>query len=185
MKRRRGYTLIEAISAIAMVGTVMGSLSLGLHRMFLAQRRISDNFVLVSDMDRLARQLRTDAHAADMASVDGRADEEDADEGNDVCLALTLNAGGQVEYRIQENRIVRLLQQAGDVVHRETYRLSPAARAAWEVSGEQPAKIISLVLTPIPQEDPRTTASVVIRRVDAALGVIPGIVTSSEGGVVE
>ena len=180
MKRRRGYTLIEAINAIALVGIVMGSLCLGLHRMFLAQRRISDNFVLVSDMDRLARQLRTDAHTAGAASVDGR-----ADEGNDVCLTLTLNAGRQVEYQIQEHRIVRLLLQAEDVVHRETYRLSPAARAAWEVSDKQPAKIISLVLTPLPQEVPGTVSPVVIRRVDAALGVIPGIVASSGGGVEE
>jgi type II secretory pathway component PulJ len=175
MRRRRGgHSLVELLIAMLLVGTVLGTLALSLHRMFRAEQRISDHLVLGSELERLATQLRTDTHASLAASVGAVAEDaevEDAEAGRDDRLTLVQADDRQIEYRITEEQIERVVSEAGRHVHRETYRLAAEVHAAWQLQEDFERPLIGLVWSC--RADPNGgLAGSAPGRIQAAVGVV-------------
>jgi type II secretory pathway component PulJ len=170
MRRRRGgHSLVELLIAMLLVGTVLGTLALSLHRMFRAEQRISDHLVLGSELERLATQLRTDTHASLAASVGAVA--EDAEAGRDDRLTLVQADDQQIEYRITEEQIERVVSEAGRHVHRETYRLAAEVHAAWQLQEDFERPLIGLVWS-CRAEPNGGLAGSAPGRIQAAVGVV-------------
>jgi Tfp pilus assembly protein PilV len=120
---RRGISLIEMLVMMTIVSVALGlsatTIQLLLRLKADAHSRYSANVVL----ERLARQLRSDVHAAASAQVEGAPDKKPPG------LRLDLRAKRMVIYEAKNSAVVRIESQAGQIMRREVYSL-PAARAA-------------------------------------------------------
>jgi hypothetical protein len=119
MNRRRGISLIEALtvmSGFTVILTLTGSL---LHRSMQSQSQTRYFFEAERTALRLSQQFRDDVHAAAAATI------EDATGAEGIFLRLRLADNQTVEYQRDEARIIRVLPRADGGVSREEYPLSP------------------------------------------------------------
>ena len=72
MKSRRGYSLIECLVTIALIGTAMTTVAVSMSGMQLACQRVREETIAEMELQRLAVQLRADAHEALSAQLGKR-----------------------------------------------------------------------------------------------------------------
>lgn len=146
MSRRRGYTLIESLATIAMMGTVMTTVAVSMSVMHRASQRIREEAAIETDLQRLAAQLRADAHNALSAKTEGGREEDAAAES----MLLALNDKESVRYSVKAERLHREHLQGEKVLHRESYRLPDGCIARWELEESHSVPLISLKIQPKP-----------------------------------
>ncbi len=114
---RCGYTLIEMMLVITVIGalSVMGAVLIGL--LMSAESRSTEGAVVQSTLSRLGRQLRADAHAAVSADVAAASDVENAR------LNLKLADGRSIRYVASEGQIVREVDRESERPAREAFLL--------------------------------------------------------------
>jgi Tfp pilus assembly protein FimT len=117
--RRRGVSLIQMLIAISTLAVIsMISVQLISHLLRVERQGIA-HLTRLSSLDRLARQFRSDAHAAhECAALKG---------SDSSAIRLLLSKDRAVIYECQERGIVRIEKDADRVVRRETYRLITAS----------------------------------------------------------
>lgn len=147
MSRRRGYTLIESLATIAMMGTVMTTVAVSMSGMHRASQRIREEAAIETDLQRLAAQLRADAHGALSAKMEG-GKEEDTTAGS-VLLALN-DDKESVRYSVTAQGLHREHLRGEEVLHRESYRLPDGCIARWELEESHSVPLISLKIQPKP-----------------------------------
>jgi len=139
-RRRRGITLIEMLVLITAVATALGlcatTIQLLLRLKADAQSRYSANVGL----ERLARQLRSDAHAAADAHVDAARD------GKAPTLRLEFGPKAGVVYEPRKSAVVRVESQNGSVKRREVYSLAAAREVEFEIRPEAGYRFVALVM---------------------------------------
>lgn len=157
MRTRRGYTLIEMLTVIVLISTLLGLGSLVIHRMVRAERAGRAALDDSATLARLAEEFRRDAHQARSATRDA--------EG----LALALPGEVRVEYRIREGalHVLRFVPDttegerlAAETVHRSSRQGTPRVDVV-----EQDGLTIALLAFGDPEQ---TTARAV--RVEAVVG---------------
>lgn len=153
MKSRPGYTLIEMLAVISLIGLALGTVALTLHALRSAERRISEDILYGEAAARLTSRLRSDAHLALSASLPEEA------QGSRT-LQLSAADGVIIEYSLSDRGVDRRVRQQENVQHRETFviPISPAAR--WEIDGDRPRPLGALWLPPVTgaAETPRSPA---------------------------
>ena len=114
MRRRGGYTLVECLIAIALIGVTMTVVAVAMSGMHRACRRVRQDAAIEMELQRFAAQFRADAHLAVSAQ------QEDSAEGNAPTgtLLLTLNDRESVRYTLRAQFVER--QCAGNDRLRET-----------------------------------------------------------------
>jgi type II secretory pathway pseudopilin PulG len=138
MKRtRRGFTLIEVLGTITLLGAVWATVVLALHAMYEAERRLSRGFETANTVDHLAQRLRSDAHAARSVSLD--------DAGDDSVLLLLSSPARRIRYRGVEQGVERTVLVSDAVEHREVFYLSAAA-VGWTLEARDQGEVILLRL---------------------------------------
>lgn len=142
MRTRRGHTLLECTVAFALFGTILSTVGLTLHAMARSERRVGAALLADRELERLAVQLRQDAHQATSATATDVRDQKPLQSA----LSLALPAGETVHYTLQSERVERVLRHEQTLRHRETYRLPAATGARWQVQTERPVPLVSLVL---------------------------------------
>ena len=140
--RRHGYALIECLTVIAMVGVTLGTIATTLHAMYRTDRGLREQLAFCSQVDRLASQLRGDAHQASSATV--RAG--DGEKGEATILALVLPGERTVEYSLKPPVIERAVRRGQIIEHRESHRLLGSATAQWHMEDGRAAPLVSLDL---------------------------------------
>ena len=117
---------------------------------------------------RFAHQFRTDAHATQAFAA---SPSDNADAASTV-LQLTLPDQQIVEYRLQADRIERLVRSGDTVRQRESYRVRPVLPKGWTIvtSGSQP--LVTVYLQRQLAGIPDTYHSLPPWRVDAVLGLL-------------
>ncbi|MHB8897272.1 MAG: PulJ/GspJ family protein [Thermoguttaceae bacterium] len=177
MKRLRGYSLIECLAAIALTGTAMTIVAVSMSGMHRACQRVREETIAETELQRLAVQLRTDAHQARSA----REEKVDAPRGGkDLVPALRLDLGDQevVQYTAHRGLVWREHHRNRQVLERETYRLIPAQTVRWKVDTTGTFPFVSLQLEADPG-DPAGRS----RQVQAAVGLLDEpLPPSSPGG---
>ena len=142
MRTRRGHTLVEVLVATTLFGVIFSTVGLTLHAMARSERQVGAALDADRELERLAVQLRQDAHQATSAST---TDAREQTPPQSV-LSLALPAGETVHYTLQSDRVERVLRHEQTVRHRETYRLPAGAVGRWQVQAERPVPLVSLVL---------------------------------------
>jgi type II secretory pathway pseudopilin PulG len=147
-RHRHGITLVEMQVVITLMGVLLGLSGVCLHTMYRAQSRLDGNIQRRAALDRLALQLRTDAHTAVAVRL---LDDEAA-----TTLVLTAADGSEIVYRAPQSDVSRTVrakaaEEGGqaprdDVLHRDTFRLPGAAGVEWKLSGDAQPVVAMTVL---------------------------------------
>jgi prepilin-type N-terminal cleavage/methylation domain-containing protein len=167
MKRRRGFSLVECVVAIGLIAVAFTTVAVATGGIRRALARLRADVEIELAIERLAIQLRADAHEALAADLPAPV-EQAAPAGS---LRLTLNGQRRIDYSIRADRIERVVRRQGTVAHRETYRLPESPAACWALSSEGAAPIVALKIAPAP---PGGADSIARRGVEiqAAVGLL-------------
>ncbi len=167
MSRRNGYTLVECLVVIALIGTAMTTVAVAMSGMHRAGQRVRAETAVEMDLQRFAVQLRADAHEA----LSAEQEDGDDDKGSAPTLRLTLRDDETVRYTVGEETVQRERRRGDERVHRETYRLPQAYTAHWELEESGLVPMVRMKLEPEPVElsSPMGTETI---QIDAAVGVI-------------
>ena len=148
-RHRHGITLVEMQVVITLMGVLLGLSGVCLHTMYRAQTRLEGNIQRRAALDRLALQLRTDAHSAVTARL---LDDEAA-----KALVLAAADGTEIVYRAQQSDVSRTVRakaaeetgqtSRADFEHRDTFRLPGAAGVEWKLS-EDAQPVVSMTVLP-------------------------------------
>lgn len=129
--RRRGFSLLETVAVIATASIAFSLAITAIVRCLGTERHFRSAFAEHLAIDQLARQLRSDIHAATTASL------VPADEAaGAMALVLTLPADTRVRYEVHAPHVTRTTSVAGrpDEVRRMTLRRG--LESAWTLSRE-------------------------------------------------
>jgi type II secretory pathway component PulJ len=144
MRSRRGITLIEVLVLVTGVAVMLGlcavtiQLLLRLHAD--SQGRVSSTMVL----ERLARQLRDDAHASESARLGARDAKSTDDQPS---LTLIMKAAHSINYIVREHTVARDETQNGKRIRHESYSLERDRAARFELIDESGHILVALRVT--------------------------------------
>jgi len=112
--------LIELLAVLSGCSVVLGLTASLLHQTMRAQSHTREFFDVERNAQRLARQFRSDVHAAAADSIDV----DLADAGDGVLLQMELPDGQSVAYQRTAEKIIRIASQVDAPTAREEYALS-------------------------------------------------------------
>ena len=138
MNRRRGFSLIEVLTAIT-VGSVMIGVAVGmLYTLWRAQGVAREHLHHRTVLSRLDEQFRRDVHAAVTLGQD------------DATAAWTFvrAPGHTVTYRAESGGLVRVETAGEEPPRQERFALPPGMIASIEVDSETSPAIVSLLVAP-------------------------------------
>ena len=157
--RRRGITIIEVLIAATAVSLLMSLCAVSIHLLMKLNADVQGRFSAAVTLERLARQVRDDAHASETAQV--VADKKPAG------LRLRLEADHAVEYQSGDGGVVRTESRAGKMIRHETYILARGGVGQFELRDEGSHKMVALVVTHAPAksktEPPRPAEVLALR----------------------
>ena len=160
--RRRGITIIEVLIAATAVSLLISLCAVSIQLLMKLNADVQGRFSAAVTLERLARQVRDDAHASDAAQV--VADKQPAS------LRLRLEADHVVEYQSGDGGVVRTESRAGKVIRHETYVLARGGVGQFELRDEGSHKMVALVVTHAPAksqtEPPRALEVLALRGKD-------------------
>lgn len=131
--RQRGFSLIEMVVFVTSVTTLLMLVAMLIQRMLRLDRDERARLVVASAVERLGRDLRSDAHAA-VGPV----------ERSDAKLVVPLPGGRAVEYLVREADILRTVREAGKATHFEPYARPTGTRARFESTSDGPRSLVVL-----------------------------------------
>lgn len=148
MRKRSGYSLVECLVAIALIGATMTTVAVAMSGMQRASQRVRGEIASEMELQRFAVQLRADTHAA-LSAV-----EETEENGGAAArsIRLALSDEKSVQYSLEAGCIQRVQRRGDELLHRETYRLPEMYSAHWELEKNGSASMVSLKLEPEPVE---------------------------------
>ncbi len=148
MKKHRGYSLIECLVTIALIGTVMTTVAVSMSGMQRACHRAGEETSAEMELQRLAAQLRADAHEAlSGQQEDGAGTDPKTPAG---VLRLVLNDEEEIRYTLGARTVNREHRRNKEVVHRESYRIPAGYAVGWKLDTGNPLPIVSLQFEPEP-----------------------------------
>lgn len=117
---RTGFTLIECVAVITVVGMLLSLSSVLLHRAFEVHRGALVSYRQLQQVNSWCERLREDASHATEANTDDN-------------LTLTRGNSEVIRYSVERQRLVRTLQRDGKMLYHETCDSWPLAQVTWHV----------------------------------------------------
>jgi hypothetical protein len=142
MRSRRGHTLIETLVVVVLVGAALTTVTLTLHTLYRSERRMRDGLTRGRAWDRLACQLRQDAHQALSATLTG-----DVADAPPTALSLALSDAETIRYTLRPEHIERVVRRDDTVRHRELYPLPASSVARWQIQTERALSLMTLTVS--------------------------------------
>lgn len=124
MRNRRAISLIELLAVLSGCSVVLGLTASLLHQTMRAQSHTRKFFDVERTSQRLARQFRSDVHAAAVGAID-IGDEEISD---DDLIRLEVSKDQTVRYQRAADKIIRISSQGDGATAREEYALGDSMR---------------------------------------------------------
>ena len=137
--RRRGYTLVECLVAITLLGSLLGTVTLTLNVMYRADRKMRDALDQQRSLEQFTARFRSDAHQASSASVSKPAEAKAPARE----LVLKLSGDETIQYTLVPQHAERVVRRGQTVVHRETYGLNAAA-TGWQIRDARKPTVVSV-----------------------------------------
>lgn len=128
--KRRGITLIEMLVLITATTTALGLCATTIQLLLRLKADAQSRYSATVSLDRLARQLRSDAHAASLARL------ETAQGGKTASLYLELGPKHAVVYEPRKSAVGRLETEDGRITHRESFALLHPGEVEFETRHE-------------------------------------------------
>jgi type II secretory pathway component PulJ len=151
MRRRRGISLIELLAVLSGCSVVLGLTASLLHQTMRAQSHTREFFDVERSSQRLARQFRSDVHAAATDSIDV-VDSEDAPDRE--LLRLQLPDGQTIAYQRSAAKVIRIVTQTDAPTAREEYALSESMEIDVRRVDSPQRLVLSIVSAPpLPSQD--------------------------------
>lgn len=114
---RSGYSLLEVLMVVSLLGVTLSLSATLLGTAFRRQTRATDRLQLDRTLEQLGSRLRLDAHAAQSAQKP-----ENGDDGSAVKLQM---AGGRtIVYEVSEDGLNRLVKVGDKLEHRDRFQLT-------------------------------------------------------------
>ncbi len=140
---RRGITIVEVLIVVTGVAMLLGLCAVSIQVLMRLNADVQGRYGAAVALERLARQLRADAHAsetAEMTALDEKA-------GKSAALRLVFEPNHVVAYESGNGGVVRTESRAGKAVRHETYALTRGAGARFELRDEGSHRLVVLVMT--------------------------------------
>ena len=141
-RRRRGISMIEMLVLITAVATALGLCAVTIQLLLRLKADGQSHLNAQVGLERLARQLRSDAHVAREAQVEAAP----ARDGRAPGLRLALEPKRGVVYEPRKQAVLRVESEDGKVVRRELYSLPVARDIAFEIRPEAGRRFVVLVI---------------------------------------
>lgn len=165
-KRRRAITLIEVLTVMAVLSAVFSLILTALFTIQKSNRTFTAGVQQVIQQQRFITQLRNDAHQAQQARVQ----QPESDLPAATRVTLTVDTDQVVEYELHADRIERRLRNADEMLHHDSFHLSPVLQQGWTIDTSRDLPLLSLQLHqfgPIPIDQQR----MIPLQVDTAVGI--------------
>ena len=171
MRSRRAISLIELLAVLSGCSVILGLTASLLHQTMRAQSHTRDFFDVERNAQRLARQFRSDVHAAAADSIEA----DLADAGDGVLLQIELPDGRSIAYQHTAEKIIRIASQADGPTAREEYALSESMEiVVRELDAPQRFELSITSSPPQPSKDaPPSPASIRATPVHLQVEAIP------------
>ena len=157
--RRRGMTLIEVLVVIGSSVVILGLIAGTIRTMARAEHATENHLVQGEVLAQLSESFRSHVHAARPAEL------IEQEQGEQLKLALV---GSEVEFRVQEHRVLRVVRSADGSLRQERYSLPPGSTVRFEIDRGHEPTTVTLVVARHPAGAPTGTPREL--RVEAVLG---------------
>jgi type II secretory pathway pseudopilin PulG len=140
--RHRGFTLIHAVVVMTVMTVLLAICTSTLLALVQAGRSLERQRLQNTVVSRLSRHLRDDVRAARFAELD-------PSDGGDTAakrLILGMNEPRRIEYRIENDRIVRAVREGDTTRHRESYHGTIWVSLGWRLEQVDGHRAVSLAL---------------------------------------
>ena len=165
MPRRPGYTLVETLVVITLVGSLLGTVTLTLGVMYRADRNLREGVEQQRALEQFTARFRSDAHQALSASLSKPA------EAGAPARQLALKSSGDqtIQYTLRPRDVDRVVRRGESIVHRETYGLT-ATGALWQIRDDRKPTMVSVSFTQPAPGGAQPSADTV--RIDAVVRLV-------------
>jgi hypothetical protein len=136
---RKGITIIEVLIVVTCVGVALGLCAVTIQVLLRLEKDGQKRYLSQASLERLARQFRSDAHAATAARV------EAARKGEAAVLNLSLGPKHGISYEPRKSAVLRVESRDGNIQRRELYALPAARTIAFELLAEEGSQFIALL----------------------------------------
>lgn len=141
--RRRGFTLIHAVSMVLLIGSVMSLTIVVLHKALGAHSSSLEQLQYLRNVQNFADRFRKDIHQA--VAVDTPLDRSSE-------LRIDIDAQKVVRYSIQDDRLLRTLE-SDEGTSQEVFPLSSEAEVSWTINRTGTIPLVTAQITPQAFED--------------------------------
>jgi hypothetical protein len=142
MAARRGITIIEVLVVATGVVLLLGLCAISIQILMRLNGDGMARYTAAASLERLARQVRYDAHASETAEIF-----EEKQAGKPAGLRLVLEPNHVVTYAEGDGGVVRTESRGDKVARHETYALSRGGSARFELREEGSRPMVAMVVT--------------------------------------
>jgi hypothetical protein len=140
---RRGITIIEVLIVVTGVSMMLGLCAVSIQLLMRLSGDGVARYGATVALERLARQLRDDAHSSDS----GQSGADNKAESSSASLRLTLEPDHLIVYQSDHSAVVRTERMAGKAVRRESYSLAAGVSAQFLMRKEGPSRLVAMVVS--------------------------------------
>ncbi len=163
-RTRGGWTLIEMLITLTVMGSVTGIAVKTLGSMLRSERNGIEHVARLATISRLARQFRSDIHAAGTIEIN-------SSEPTRPLLLITVKDSHQIQYAIESFGLLRTERRPNQSPKSEPWRLNHTRFECVESTG--PPRILTLVVATLDASPtPGTTPAAALKelRIVAVIG---------------
>lgn len=163
-RRRRGFSLLELLVVMSLLGAAMMMITVSLHGLYRAEAGLRGDLDREHALEQFLTRWRWDAHTSTTVQS-----------GNDAAgpsgLTLSLADGRTVIYAATSQGMERIVSSNGEILQRETFLLAGRPTANWKVEERPEAGSIVTLHLELPSR--RGSASQAFD-FQSALGILRG-----------
>jgi hypothetical protein len=141
---RRGITIIEVLVVVTGVAVLLGLCAVSIQLLMRLNADVQGRYGTAVALERLARQIREDAHASETAQINL---DDNKKSGTPAGLRLIFEPDHNVVYASGDGGVVRTESRRGKVVRHEKYTLARGGGARFELRDEGSRRLVVLVMT--------------------------------------
>ena len=166
-RRRRAVSLIETLVVISVFSVTISVVAFSLRALQQTSQRITESVDYAHQRNRLATQLRADAHEAHSVRA------VQAKHASDLLL-LQMADNVTIRYQLLATEIQRFVEEDGATQQFESYFVRPDRAAGWRIDTQRRYPLVTLQLRPLPLNSAADDASGESHLIAAAVGITVG-----------
>ena len=139
---RRGYSLVECLVVISLVGVTLSTITLTLHGLRRGDLNARDELRHELAIDRVVTLLRQDVHRANAATL---VPEPKLAESAKT-LQLTFGSNRSVEYSLAGDEVVRSLREGDQIEQSDSFSIRSASAGSWQMDTARERPLVTMWL---------------------------------------